>query len=392
MASLIKNLIFKWDIWSRRYFFFLANEQKDIDACLTILEEVRRKELNRVSGQSVIDSSAFAGKSIDFVLGACRDEKTGQIIGCMRISKAWDVKDNPSSIEEYHLDHFKDELLEKLYIFTRLAVLKEYRRSPAAFVIMLNSFRHILKEGVQGDLMTCELSLLSMYNRMGLRPIGPKHNSPTGGYRIPMIFFPDYEYLQRINSPALPWAKHVDFDHYRPIQSWYNRIEEESGGIKTGATFYNYRLGKKQIHRIVTNGMSEAGESAFLKNALIIKCAKNDVLMAANDGGKAFGIVKKGRVKVVINGETIVTLKKGEIFGEMNYVLGTTRSADVISDRSGTQVILFSISSLNRVANDLDIAMIWKNLATILAKKLAKTNKLLVQDSPAELLSTTPHP
>lgn len=377
MATLIKSLSFKWDIWTRKYIFFVAETKQEIDACIHILEEVRRKELNRVVGKSVLDSSAFAGKKTDYLLVACKDKKSGEVISCMKITNAKELKDVPSSCAEYHLDQFDEALVPKLDIYTRLAVLPAYRKTPAGFITMLNSFQLTLKNGGQGVLMSCEPSLLSMYNRFGLRPIGPMHNSSSGGYRIPMIFFPDLDYFKQINSPFIPWSKQVDFSKYQPIQDWYDELVEASGGIDIGATFYNYKLDKNHTHHLLTNGMSRKGMDAFLKNTLLIECAEDDVLMAANDGGKAFGIVRKGRVKIIIDETATVYLHPGDIFGEMAYVLGTKRTADVVADEAGTEVILFSVSAIKRLESESDKIVIWQNLAKILAQKLALTNELI---------------
>ncbi len=377
MASLLQSLHFKWDIWTRKYLFFIAKSKQEKEACIHVLEEVRRKELNRVSGDSVLDSSAFAGKQTDYILVACKDKKTEEVVSCMKITNAAQLKETPASCAEYHLNQFDDDLLAKLDIYTRLAVLPAYRKTPVGFITMLNGFRHTLKNGGQGVLMSCEPSLLSMYNRFGLRPIGPLHNSSSGGYRIPMIFFPDLKYLQEVKSPALPWAKKVDFSHYKPIQDWYNRLVNDSGGIEVGAAFYNYKLDKKSVHSVLTNGLSEEGKEAFLKNALLIDCAENDVLMAADDGGKAFGIVKKGRVKIVIDKNATVFLGPGETFGEIAYVMGTTRTADVVAAEPGTEVILFSVSAIKRLVSGKDEAIVWRNFAKILAKKIIKTNELI---------------
>lgn len=377
MATLIKSLSFKWDIWTRKYIFFVAETKQEIDACIHILEEVRRKELNRVVGESVLDSSAFAGKKTDFTLVACKDKKTGEVISCMKITNAKELKDVPASCAEYHLDQFEEELISKLDIYTRLAVLPAYRKTPAGLITMHNSFRHTLKNGGMGVLMSCEPSLLSMYNGFGLRPIGPMHNSSSGGYRIPMILFPDLDYFKKTNSPALSFAKQVDFADYQPIQDWYKKLVEDSGGIETGATFYNYKLDKKHTHHLLTDGMTKKGMDAFLKNTLLIECSENDVLMAANDGGKAFGIVRKGRVKILIDENATIYLNPGDIFGEMAYVLGTKRTADVVADEEGTEVILFSVSAIKRLENESDKIVIWQNLAKILARKLALTNELI---------------
>ena len=103
------------------------------------------------------------------------------------------------------------------------------------------------------------------------------------------------------------------------------------------------------------------------------------MLITENDGGKAFGFVRKGLVKVVIGGKTVVLLGEGDIFGEIAFILHTRRSARVVAASPDTEVVLFSESALNDLEKDADRAIIWRNLARVLAQRVVVTNKLLTQ-------------
>lgn len=382
MKKLLEKTKFHWDFLKGRYQFLIPKEKQDIEACIHILEEVRRKELNRVSGNSVLDSSAFSGKNLDFQLGACRDSKTNQIIGCMRMTNALEANKIPSSRSEYHLDEIPEELLGKLKIFTRLAVLKPYRKSPAALIIMIECFKAILKEGFQGALMSCEPSLYPMYQRLALRPIGAPHNSSSGGYRIPMVIFLDSYFNQHNKSIAFRWAKKIDLTQYYPIQKWYKELEERHQKTQLGVTHYQIENAAKNIDHIITNGISKKGKRKFLKNTLIVKCKEEDVIISEKDGGKVFGIVNKGGIKVLVEGREVALLGVGEVFGEIAFVLNSNRTATLIAANSETEVLLFSLSGINRLKDQDDKVIIWQNLAKILA------NRLVIRTSNLKMLET----
>lgn len=376
MKTLLQKVSFRWDIISGRYKFLIAKEKEDIEACIAILEEVRRKELNRVSGNSVLDSHSFSGKDLNYKLTACRDSKTGEIIGCIRITDAFQAKDVPSSKMEYKLDQFPDELLKKLKICTRLAVLKPYRKTPAALVLIARSFKNILDEGGQAALISCEPSLFTMYKRIGFRPIGPPNNSASGGYRIPMIFIPDLEYMKKIKSPGVHLAKEMNFSKYEPIRQWYKQFEQEHGKIELGVSQYRDEDRFSRVDHIITKGLSEEGRKYFLKNAMAIKCKVDDVIVAEQDGGKAMGIVKKGIVKVVIDGRIVVLLGKGDIFGEIAFVLNSKRTATLMAADPKTEVILFSVSAIKRLESNDDKITVWQNLAKVLAQRLVQQTRV----------------
>ena len=94
------------------------------------------------------------------------------------------------------------------------------------------------------------------------------------------------------------------------------------------------------------------------------------MIVAEKDGGKVFGVVKTGQVKVIINGETVGRLEKGEIFGEIAFVLDSKRTATLKAASTDTEVVIFSLSAIRRLENGKDRIMVWQNFAKVLAGRL----------------------
>lgn len=171
-----------WEISNTRFHVFPVTDPADLKACIHVLEEVRKKELNRVAGNSVLDSHAFSGAHQEYTLMACRDTKSNEIMGCIRLTPAYGMLSVPESRSEYALDSIPEIHLKSLHIFTRLVVLKQYRRTMAAMVLMSESMAYLVDKGAMGALLACEPDLYTMYQQIGMRQIGPLHNSPSGGY------------------------------------------------------------------------------------------------------------------------------------------------------------------------------------------------------------------
>lgn len=353
------------DLWLDRFDVFFATEPADVQGCLDVLEEVRRKELNRVAGDSVLASHALDAKG-DLRLAACRDTKNGKIIGCMRITPALAAKHEPESIAEYRLDLFDDALLAKMLIFTRLCILKEHRKTIASFVLFSKSFKALGDEGFTAALLACEPNLFNMYRKLGARPIGRAHNSPSGGYRIPMISIPDLAHLQSVGSPLAKVLRHIDPARVKPFTDWYAQREE----IPLGIAPYEGDDDDVPCHRLLSSGLSDKGVEQLLSNAMVVSCEVGDVLVAERDGGKSIAFVKAGLVDVMVGDRKVAMLGPGEVFGEIAFTLDAARTARVSAAVPGTEVLLLSMSALQKIERDADRAQFWKNVARCVAQRL----------------------
>lgn len=376
---MLKKINHYWDLKTNRYAVAKVSNQTIFDECIQVLQEVRQNELNRGATQSVLESSSFAGQNIEFELYSCIDSKTGTVIGCLRSTRAADVSHIPAAKKEYRLDLLPAQLVPKVRIFTRLAVLKSHRKSPAALVIMVEAFLDALRQNDQAILMSCEPNLFNMYKSIGLRPIGQIHNSASGGYRIPMICIPDLEYFKLIKNPAMPLIqKIIEWDNYTSSVKWYDDLVKQSGGLLERATLYQEGTSNGEEHLPLTYGLSKSGLQSFLNNAMLIICESGDLLMAKEDGGKYLGFIRSGTLNVNIKDQTIASLTKGDVFGELAFILNELRSADIVAGENGAEVVLCSVSILNKMKRESDKTVLWKNLAKMVSRKLINTSGTLI--------------
>lgn len=373
--DLLQALTSQLDLWLDRYQVFFATQPEDVKGCLEVLEEVRRKELNRVAGSSVLASHALDVEGA-VRLAACRDTKSGKIVGCMRVTDAFGVKGEKESIEEYRLDLFSDALLKQTLIFTRLCILKEHRKSVASFVLFSKTFAALIDEGYTAALLACEPNLFNMYRKLGARPIGRAHNSPSGGYRIPMVSIPDVAHLTACGSPLVKVIRKVDPAKVQPFIEWYATLERKEGEIPLGIAAYEGEDEDVPCHRLLTQGLSKEGAEQLLQNAMVISCEVGDVLVAERDGGKSIAFVKQGMVDVMVGERKLAMLSAGEIFGEIAFTLDSVRTARVTASVPDTEVLLLSMSALQKIERETDRSLVWKNMARCLAQRLVARTSL----------------
>ncbi len=358
MPNFLNKLSLQWDLWIGQFRAFFPTEKEDIQACL--------KVVGKEDNYSKIPSQ----------LAACQDTHSGEIIACMRLVNSLDIRNMHKSEELSYLDYFGDERLEKMAFFNSISIAPSYLKTPAPQVLISHCFLEILKAGGQAILMSCDPGHFSIYKRIGLRPVAALQKVSNGELEIPMIFLPDQEYLSIIHSPVLPLLRGVQFDNYKPLVQWYYQMVRDNEDMPISSAFY----AKEEEfggHDNITQGLSDESKESFLTNAMKVLCKKDEVLITENDAGKSFGYVSKGVVKVMIGSRTIVLLGEGDIFGEIAFILGSKRTAQVVAGSDDTEVVLFSESAINQLDNESDRTTIWKNLAKILAQRVVLTNRLL---------------
>lgn len=363
--------------WIRGRFVCLEIESEaDRNEALAVLDLVRRQELRRVHGSSVLQSAAFVDTDVRDVLLAVRDTKTQRIVGVARNTLAHQIAHVQASRDEYLLDRFPDALLPRIGIATRLAVLPDYRGTVAALSLMDFMFAEGLRRGYAGCVLTCEPGLYTMYLRVGFRPYGPVHPSPSGGFRIPMILLcDDAEHLAATGSPlARTRARHPV--HPNPVgPAWLAQMQAEFGAIGFGIAPWEDSDADAPPHHALSAGLSDAGIRELLDNAMALDCQAGQIVVKEDDGGRGVGVVLQGLVEVRRGDRTLAMLGEGELFGELGLILDAPRTASIVATTSETRVLLLSKNALSRVTQPADRARLWQNLATQVARRLVAANQ-----------------
>jgi hypothetical protein len=371
MSTLSKKAKALVDYFSGRYECFVAETEDQIAELQAIRSEVFGDELQRF-GEAGSTAIALEDEfdTVSLHLG-CRDRQTEQIIGSVRAVPAKALMDKPDDMSEYHLHLFPEHLLDNLIVCSRLAFRKSYRRTFAARELITFLYGAVMDSGFVIASIVCEPNLFPLYRRFGFRPLSGVFSSPYGGYRLPLILIcHDYEYLEKTNSPFLKVAKKRKYVFRSEGIDFYNSLA--SSGIDSGIIF---DLEKSDIyHSALTRNMTGEGIQQLIHNSVLIKSHFGDQILKQDVPGVNMGVVKRGALEIRIGGRVIAILGEGDVFGEMAMILNTPRTADVIAANDHTEVILLSPSSVNRLKNKNDQIHIWRNLATICAKRLTMLN------------------
>jgi len=354
--SLIKKLSLQWDLRMGPYRAFFPQSNADIEACQKILPG------------SKADNRRFA---------ACQDTTSGRIVAVLFIRDAFEIIDDSRQKAIFNLHRLDDDQLAQMAWFSDVHFTSSEDKNLISQVLLSHCFIEILKIGGIGILLDSDVGHFPLFKRMGMRPVGTLHQTSEHGYSIPMIFLPDKDYLSLINSPVLDLLRGVNFSRYADICAWYYQLLRDYSELQIGSAFYPESEADFASHHTITEGLSNEGREALLRNAMVFKCGPGEVLMTENDGGRSFGFIEKGVVKVVIGGKTVVLLSRGDIFGEIAFVMNSKRSAQVIAVSPDTEVVLLHPNAIEQIKDEKDRTTIWQNLARVLAQKVVLTNKLL---------------
>jgi len=368
LATIINHV----DYLSGRYEACAVRDEATKAGVLQVLDEVRRNELKRVHGRGALESAAFVDAEIPYELYALKDTRSDQVIGCIRVTRADKIASIAQSREEYQLDKFPPELLARTQVFTRLAILKDYRKTAASLVM----FRRLGDDAIAGDtlasLLSCEPGLYASYLRLGFRPLGGVHQAASGGFRIPMVLLHhDIEHFRRVRSPYASQVASFDGPLPQDGLTWYRMLEAQQGPIDPGVAFFADDE-VTDVHAPLTRGLTAAGRAEVLRNAMEIQCHPGDVVLSQGDGGRSMGFVLQGAVQAEIGGRVVSILGEGEMFGELAVVLNTTRTATLVAAGDDTRVLMLSQTCLDRLDDPADLAQVWRNLAQVLATRVRR--------------------
>jgi CRP-like cAMP-binding protein len=346
---------------------------EDLERCYAIRKQVFGETLQLTDDLAISPAreDQYDAKS---VVVAGWDKQTNEIVGTFRVTFAPTMLAEPSFAEIGSLSMFPSKMLNKVGIFSRPALMPEYGKSALLHVLTHFGFRYCLENEILIAVIVCEPNFYSFYRHLGFRPLTRTYKSQFGDYRLPLFLMPhDYNHLKLCSSSFYDVAEEVNFPKNNTALDWFEKKVQKIMLVDPG--FSQTSSAKSDIiDSSVLHGLTPAGRESLLKNAMSIHCKAKDLIISKNAGDRTFGFIKSGLAEVVINKETVAILGKGDIFGEIAFILGIPRTADVIAAIPETEVVVLSVACLRRLALAEDRAILWQNIARVLASRVAHMN------------------
>src|SRR5262249_39856363 len=116
-----------------------------------------------------------------------------------------------------------------------------------------------------------------------------------------------------------------------------------------------------------------------ISRSTIIECAKEDRVVKEGGSSRNLFLVLSGVLEVRHEGRVMNVLGKGDIFGEMAFLLGLPRQSDVFAATDDVTVLSLSEGTLRALVADEPAlaAKLLFNISRMLCGRLIKANSVL---------------
>jgi predicted GNAT family N-acyltransferase len=307
------------------------------------------------------------------------------VVGALRYHVG---RDGPFSAEDeeiYDLRRFRDVVPdEKMAVLSRFCALPEYRPLLVPFKLLLQSLPFSPEEGVELLFCDCQPHLLNLYTRLGFRNYTRVYNDPVASILVPLVLVRgDVDHFRRMRSPIGerdPGPESVALAaRVRPLLRG-GSMAPIDGRERSWEEIQFYLQDLPGGHESILSGLVNDEVRAVLASSFQIELRKGDRVVRRGQVTRTLFIVVHGRLEVREGERVIATLERGDVFGEVAFLVPDQRRiSDVYAVDDGVVIVGMSEKALWALieGNSRAAALLLLNLSTALAKKLIERSQLM---------------
>jgi predicted GNAT family N-acyltransferase len=215
-------------------------------------------------------------------------EAHGEIIATARLTMApySDYPVNLSTIFQMQKFHTAFNHSKLLALATKLAVKKEYRSSPALYLLITEIYKILAEEAIFICFGGCNPHLIPLYERMGFRRFAANFRDEGYGLLVPIVMFlNDLDYLRSIRSPLYRQARKIkmSFDASQIFTKLFPETAKIlNSRITTSQHLWLYiteRLGKPLTSLPLFMALSYEAILKLLASSAVFTCRRGDYVL-----------------------------------------------------------------------------------------------------------------
>lgn len=297
----------------------------------------------------------------------------------------------PDYPKVFRLDAFDGVPPAEVTFTSQLIIAPEWRSTRALGRLLEAVYAQGRQQRVWLDLVFCEASLVSLYEVMGYRRYLPNTVEVASGIRVPLaLVADDVPYLKSTRSPLARMAKDFPTDpqHGRWFAERFSAYAQPSCARLMGVeNFLGYITERVHAHADampLLAGLDARERGEVLRAGTLIRAQRGDKVLRAGDAETEMYMLLSGAVEVRTASakgaiQVVDTLGKGQVFGEMSFLSGRKRSADIVAI-SAVEVLALRRDMLEKLMSSAPAAAsrLLLNLSMYLCERLHHTTRALV--------------
>jgi CRP-like cAMP-binding protein len=310
-------------------------------------------------------------------------EESGALVGTLQFNWGAECAFTEDERRIYRLSDFVAVVGdESTMIASRFMTPPSHRDSDLPARLLDAMFEFALDNEVRLLFGYCRPHLINNYLRLGFRTYAKTYNDPNVGMLAPMVFvIDDVAHLERIKSRLAPLFK-AKRPQQPAIVSTILPLLPQATPVQllsnpTGSPDWSglqSTLVEDEIS--IFHGMEPEEVARLIEMSPVIDCAPGDRIISQDLAERSVFVVLEGAVEIIRDGRLITLMTQGSVFGEIAFLLGIDRTADVVAVGE-TKVISLRERALNElIASESKLAARFLlNLARIACLKLAENDR-----------------
>ena len=310
-------------------------------------------------------------------------EEDGQLVGTLQFNWGAECAFTEEERRIYRLADFVAVVGdESMMIASRFMTPPSHRDTDLPARLLDAMFAFALDNEVRLLFGDCRPHLINNYLRLGFRTYAKTYNDPHVGMLAPMVFvIDDVAHLERIKSRLAPLfrekrPRQPDVvanilplpPHATPVQLLSNPSgSPDWSGLQS-------TLADEEIS--IFHGMEPQEVARLIEMSPVINCAPGDRIVSQDLAERSVFVVLEGAVEIIRDGRLVTLMTRGSVFGEIAFLLGIDRTADVVAVGE-TKVISLRERALGElIASESKLAARFLlNLARIACLKLVENDR-----------------
>jgi predicted GNAT family N-acyltransferase len=270
-----------------------------------------------------------------------------EVAGTLRIHWGADAPFPPEFYETYDLARFEPVVpAEKMMIFTRFMVRKQYRGTMLPFQLLTAVAESSLSKKAQLSFCDCRPHLLNLYLNLGFRTYAKTYNDAALGLMVPLVLvIDDLEHLKRVNSPLLAFGLNTGPDSDVPSKvapliphsSATESVTDDT--VAKWARAYGLLTESRENENVIFDGIADDDVAQLMKRSHIIECQNNDRIIGKGSVDRTVFIILSGLVEVREADQVVAVLSKGDVIGELAFLLHAERLSDVYAASDDVRIL-----------------------------------------------------